>query len=420
MKNDFSQHNLLCLQILCLMCARTYGPKFAGYEKGMVIRMKITKLELFKVPPRWLFLKISTDEGYTGWGEPVVEGRADTVKAAVMELSTYLIGADPMKIEDLWQVLYRGGFYRGGPILSSAISGIEQALWDIKGKYYNAPVYELLGGACRDRIKVYSWIGGEKPDEVAKLAKEKKEQGFSAIKMNAAGEMNYIDDFSKVMGVVERVATIRETCGIDFGIAVDFHGRVHKPMAKVMVKELEKYHLMFIEEPVLCENYEAFSEIASYTSTPIATGERLYTRWDFKKIFEQGAVNIIQPDLSHAGGILECKKIAAMAEAYDMAVAPHCPLGPIALAACIQLDACTPNAVIQEQSIGIHYNKGNDVLDFLKDKTVFKYEDGYVSLPAGPGLGIEIDEDVVRELDKTGHSWKNLVWRNLDGTVAEW
>lgn len=382
--------------------------------------MKITKLELFKVPPRWLFLKISTDEGYTGWGEPVVEGRADTVKAAVMELSTYLIGADPMKIEDLWQVLYRGGFYRGGPVLTSAISGIEQALWDIKGKYYNAPVYELLGGACRDRIKVYSWIGGEKPDEVAKLAKEKKEQGFSAIKMNAAGEMNYIDDFSKVMGVVERVATIRETCGIDFGIAVDFHGRVHKPMAKVMVKELEKYHLMFIEEPVLCENYEAFSEIASYTSAPIATGERLYTRWDFKKIFEQGAVNIIQPDLSHAGGILECKKIAAMAEAYDMAVAPHCPLGPIALAACIQLDACTPNAVIQEQSIGIHYNKGNDVLDFLKDKTVFKYEDGYVSLPAGPGLGIEIDEDVVRELDKTGHSWKNLVWRNLDGTVAEW
>jgi galactonate dehydratase len=382
--------------------------------------MKITKLELFKVPPRWLFLKISTDEGYTGWGEPVVEGRADTVKAAVMELSTYLIGADPMKIEDLWQVLYRGGFYRGGPILTSAISGIEQALWDIKGKYYNAPVYELLGGACRDKIKVYSWIGGEKPDEVAKLAKEKKEQGFSAIKMNATGEMNYIDDFSKVMGVVERVATIRETCGVDFGIAVDFHGRIHKPMAKVMVKELEKYHLMFIEEPVLCENYEAFSEIASYTSTPIATGERLYTRWDFKKIFEQGAVNIIQPDLSHAGGILECKKIAAMAEAYDMAVAPHCPLGPIALAACIQLDACTPNAVIQEQSIGIHYNKGNDVLDFLKDKTVFKYEDGYVSLPAGPGLGIEIDEDVVRELDKTGHSWKNLVWRNLDGTVAEW
>ncbi len=382
--------------------------------------MKITKLELFKIPPRWLFLKISTDEGYEGWGEPIVEGRADTVKAAVEELSTYLIGADPNKIEDIWQVLYRSGFYRGGPVLTSAISGIEQALWDIKGKYYNAPVYELLGGACRDSIKVYSWIGGEKPDEVAKEAKEKQNQGFSAIKMNATGELNYIDDYSKVRGVVERVATIRETCGEDFGIAVDFHGRVHKAMAKILVQELDPYHLMFVEEPVLCENYEAFKEIASYTSAPIATGERLFTRWDFKKIFEQGVVNIIQPDLSHAGGILECRKIAAMAEAYDMAVAPHCPLGPIALASCIQLDACTPNAIIQEQSLGIHYNQGNDLLDFLKNPGVFEYKDGYVGLPAGPGLGIEIDEDKVRELDRIGHNWKNLVWRNPDGTVAEW
>lgn len=382
--------------------------------------MKITKLELFKVPPRWLFLKISTDEGYEGWGEPIVEGRADTVKTAVEELSSYLIGANPNKIEDIWQVLYRSGFYRGGPVLTSAISGVEQALWDIKGKYYNTPVYELLGGACRDRIRVYSWIGGEKPDEVAEAAREKQSQGFSAIKMNATGELNYIDDFSKVRGVVERVASIREACGEDFGIAVDFHGRVHKAMAKILVQELNPYHLMFVEEPVLCENYEAFKEIASYTTAPIATGERLFTRWDYKKIFEQGVVNIIQPDLSHAGGILECKKIAAMAEAYDMAVAPHCPLGPIALAACIQLDACTPNAIIQEQSLGIHYNKGNDLLDFLKDPGVFEYKDGYVGLPAKPGLGIEIDEEKVRELDRTGHDWKNPVWRNQDGTVAEW
>ena len=389
-----------------------------GAKTGEI--MKITKLELFKVPPRWLFLKISTDEGYEGWGEPIVEGRADTVKAAVEELSSYLIGANPNKIEDIWQVLYRSGFYRGGPVLTSAISGIEQALWDIKGKYYNAPVYELLGGACRDRIKVYSWIGGEKPDEVAVLAKEKQNQGFSAIKMNATGELNYIDDFSKVRGVVERVASIREACGEDFGIAVDFHGRVHKAMAKVLVQELNPYHLMFVEEPVLCENYEAFKEIASYTTAPIATGERLFTRWDFKKIFEQGVVNIIQPDLSHAGGILECKKIAAMAEAYDVAVAPHCPLGPIALASCIQLDACTPNAIIQEQSLGIHYNQGNDLLDFLKDPTVFEYKDGYVGLPDKPGLGIDIDEDKVRELDRIGHDWKNPVWRNQDGTIAEW
>ncbi len=382
--------------------------------------MKITSLELFKVPPRWLFLKVSTDEGICGWGEPVVEGRAETVRAAVQELSGYLIGADPMRIEDIFQVLYRAGFYRGGPILSSAISGIEQALWDIKGKYLNVPVYELLGGACRDNIRVYSWIGGDRPQDVGSAAKAQQKLGFTAIKMNATEELNYLDSNSKLDLVLERVAAIREACGRDFGIAIDFHGRVHKPMAKVLAKELEQFRPMFIEEPVLCENYEAFAEIAACTTIPIATGERLFTRWDFKKIFEQGVVNIIQPDLSHAGGILECRKISAMAEAYDMAVAPHCPLGPIALASCLQMDACTPNAIIQEQSLGIHYNKGNDLLDYLKDASVFHYENGAVSLPKAPGLGIEVDEDKIRELGRAGHDWKNPVWRNEDGTVAEW
>ncbi len=382
--------------------------------------MKITQVELFKVPPRWLFVKVSTDEGLCGWGEPIVEGRADTVKACVEELTPYLIGANPMRIEDLFQVMYRCGFYRGGPVLTSALSGIEQALWDIKGKFYGAPVYDLLGGACRDTIPVYSWIGGEAPDDVADAARAKQLEGFPAIKMNATEKMHYIDTNTKLDGVLARVAAIRETCGRDFGIALDFHGRVHKAMAKVLARELEPFRLMFIEEPVLSEQYEAFKEIASYTSTPIATGERMYTRWDFKKIFEQGVVNIIQPDLSHAGGILECRKIAAMAEAYDVAVAPHCPLGPIALAACLQLDACTPNALIQEQSLGIHYNQGNDLLDCLRDASVFHYQEGKVAMPTAPGLGIDIDEDKVRALDKIGHTWKNLVWRNDDGTVAEW
>lgn len=382
--------------------------------------MKITQLELFRVPPRWLFLKISTDEGIEGWGEPIVEGRAATVEAAVTELSDYLIGRDPMQIEDLWQVMYRGGFYRGGAIMMSAISGIDQALWDIKGKYFNTPIYNLIGGACRDKIQVYSWIGGDKPHEAAEAAMERKAQGFTAVKMNATSELNYIDDYRKITDAVERVASVRQACGDGFGIAVDFHGRVHRGMAKVLVKALEPYNLMFIEEPVLSENMEAFREIANNTSTPLATGERLFSRWDYKPLLEQGAIDIIQPDLSHAGGISECKKIAAMAEAYDVAVAPHCPLGPIALAACIQLDACTPNAVIQEQSLGIHYNEGNDLLDYLVDPDVFNYHEGFVSLPARPGLGIEINEDRVRELAKVGHNWKNPIWRNQDGTVAEW
>lgn len=382
--------------------------------------MKIIDIKLYKVPPRWLFLKINTDEGLHGWGEPIVEGKASTVEGCIREMSDYLIGKDPMRIEDIWQILYRAGFYRGGPIITSAISGIEQALWDIKGKYYNAPVYELLGGACREHIDVYCWVGGDRPSDVGEAAKKQKELGFKAIKMNATEEMHYIDNFSKVDEVCKRVEAIQETCGKDFGIAVDFHGRVHKSMAKVLTKELDKYHLMFIEEPVLCENYEAFTEIARYTSTPIATGERLFTRWDFKKIFEQGVVDIIQPDLSHAGGILECRKIAAMAEAYDMAVAPHCPLGPIALASCLQLDACTPNAFIQEQSLGIHYNQGSDLLDYLIDKSVFVYDNGTVQLPSKAGHGIEINEEYVIAQSKMACNWKNPVWRNEDGTIAEW
>lgn len=382
--------------------------------------MKITNLECFLIPPRWCFLKIETDEGITGWGEPVVEGSASTVKAAVEELSEYLIGTDPLKVQDTWNKLYRARFYRGGPILMSAIAGIDQALWDIKGKFYNTPIYDLLGGQVREKIRVYSWIGGDRPSDVGAAAKLAAEKGFSAIKMNATEELQYIDSYEKVDETLERVAAIREAVGSNMGIGIDFHGRVHKPMAKILMKELEPYRPMFIEEPVLPENNEALREIAKYAQIPIATGERMYSRWDFKKVLQEGIVDIIQPDLSHAGGITEVSKIAAMAEAYDVALAPHCPLGPIALASCLQVDAVSHNAFIQEQSMGIHYNQGNDVQDYLVEQQVFQFEDGYVNLPKGPGLGIEINEEYVRERAKTGHSWKNPVWRHKDGSIAEW
>jgi galactonate dehydratase len=382
--------------------------------------MKITGYKTYVVPPRWLFLKIETDEGISGWGEPVVEGKAHTVETAVEEMMDSLVGKNPLNIEDHWQVMYRGGFYRGGPILMSAIAGIDQALWDIKGKYHQAPVHQLLGGACRESMRVYSWIGGDRPVDVGLAALEKKNAGFTAVKMNATEELQFIDSYGKIDQVLERVSAIREAAGPDFGIGVDFHGRVHKPMAKVLAKELEPYNLMFIEEPVLPENNEALRDIAMHSSTPIATGERMFSRWDFKTLLSQGYVDIIQPDLSHAGGITECKKIFAMAEAYDVAVAPHCPLGPIALAACLQVDAGAYNAFIQEQSLGIHYNQGNDLLDYLRDPTVFSYQDGYVAIPQGPGLGIEISEEYVQEMAQTGHRWRNPIWRHKDGSVAEW
>ncbi|MDP4283173.1 MAG: galactonate dehydratase [Bacteroidota bacterium] len=382
--------------------------------------MKIKNYTLYQVPPRWLFLKIETDEGITGWGEPVIEGKAATVKTAVEELMQNLIGKDPMHIEDHWNTMYRGGFYRGGPVLMSAISGIDQALWDIKGKFYNAPIHDLMGGKARDKIKVYSWIGGDRPSDIANAAKAAIANGFTAMKMNATEELQYIDSYDKIDRVLQRVASVREVAGNAAGIGIDFHGRIHKPMAKVMAKELEPFHPMFIEEPVLPENNEALRDIAQHTSIPIATGERMFSRWQFKNLLKDGYVDIIQPDLSHAGGITECKKIISMAEAFDVAAAPHCPLGPIALAACLQVDATCHNVFIQEQSLGIHYNEGSDLLDYLKDKSVFNYEKGFVKIPSGPGLGIEINEEHVIEMAKQGHNWQNPLWRHEDGSVAEW
>ena len=382
--------------------------------------MKITKVNPYFVRPRWGFVEIETDEGITGWGEAVLEGHAKAVLACVEEYKDYLIGADPARIEDIWSTIYRAGFYRGGGVLMSAISGIDQALWDIKGKAFNAPVYQLMGGACRDKMKVYSWIGGDRPSDVGAAAKEKMDEGFQAIKMNATEELQMIDTYDKVDAVLERVAAIREACGKYFGIAIDFRGRVHKPMAKVLAKKLEQFDPMFIEEPVLCESMECFKEIAAACNIPIATGERLFSKYDFKRLLEVGGVDIIQPDLSHAGGITEVKKIAAMAESYDVALAPHCPLGPIALAACLNVDATSYNAVIQEQSMGIHYNVGKTVLDYVDNKDDFKFTGGYVDLPKLPGLGIQVNKELVIEENKTPHNWKNPVWRHADGSVAEW
>jgi galactonate dehydratase len=382
--------------------------------------MKIASLELFKVPPRWLFLKVTADDGLVGWGEPIVEGRAETVAAAVTELGHYLLGRNPDQIEDIWQVLYRGGFYRGGPVLMSALAGIDQALWDLKGKRYALSVHQMLGGKVRDRMQIYSWVGGDEPAEIASAARERQSQGYKAIKMNACAELHYIDSPGKLDQIIRRIGLVRDAVGNDFGIAVDFHGRVHRAMAKALVRELDPLRLMFIEEPVLSEHLEALIEVARHTTTPIALGERLYSRWDFKRFFQAGVVDIIQPDVSHAGGITETHKIASMAEAYDTAVALHCPLGPITLAASLQLDGCIPNAFIQEQSLGIHYNVGAELSDYLVDPAIFKFTDGYVAIPEGPGLGIEINEEAVRLAATKGHDWRNPVWRNQDGSVAEW
>lgn len=381
--------------------------------------MKITDMTVYEVKPRWIFIKLSTDEGVEGWGEMVSGTKTKTVAAGAWEMGQFLIGRNPFEIERLWQEMYKS-FFRGGPINGTIVSGIEMALWDIKGRYFGVPVYEFLGGRARDRLKVYSWIGGDRPEDVAEQAVDRKKRGFDAVKMNATQELHYIDSYDKIQAVADRVASIREVCGDGFGIAVDFHGRVHKPMAKVLAHALNPYKLMFMEEVVLPENEEYFRDVAAVSTAPLATGERLVSRWQYKNIFREGVVDIIQPDVALVGGILEMKKILAMAETFDMAAAPHAPYGPIALAATLQVDACSPNVFIQEQSLGIHYNKGFDLLDFVKNKEIFQYENGYVNVPALPGLGLEIDEEKVKEVSAQGLNWSNPKWRNYDGTMAEW
>ncbi|MEO7414982.1 MAG: galactonate dehydratase [Opitutaceae bacterium] len=382
--------------------------------------MLISRYELFQVPPRWLFLRIETDTGIVGWGEPIVEGRVATVKAAVGEMMEYLTGKDPLQIEDHWNVLYRGGFYRGGVVFMSALAGIDQALWDIKGKSLNAPIHQLMGGRARNSIRVYSWIGGDQPSDVGAGAAKMAERGFTAVKMLATDAMDYVDSPIKIAAAVERAAAVREAIGKSRDFGIDFHGRVHRAMVKRLAKELEPFQPMFLEEPALPENPEVLRELANATTIPIATGERLYSRWDFKRLLNDGYVDIIQPDLSHAGGITECKKIISMAEAYDVAAAPHCPLGPIALAACLQVNATCHNAFIQEWSMGIHYNKGAELLDYVTNQDVFHVSEGRLGIPSGPGLGIELNEAHIREMAKSAPDWHNPIWRNPDGSFAEW
>jgi galactonate dehydratase len=379
--------------------------------------MKIGKIETFTVAPRWLFVRVEADDGAVGWGEASLEGWAEAVDGAMDALRDRFLGHDPFRIEDIWQIGYRGGFYRGGPVMMSALAGLEQALWDLKGRALNLPAWEMLGGRVRDKVRAYAWIGGDRPHEIGAAAKARHEQGFSAVKMNATAELSWIGTPKLFDDVIARVEAA-QAAGMDVGL--DFHGRVHRPLAKQLAKALEPLGLLFIEEPLLSENPEGLAQIASLTSTPIALGERLFSRWDFKPFFEQGAVDIIQPDLSHAGGILEVRKIAAMAEAYDVAVAPHCPLGPLALAACLQVAACAPNVAIQEMSRGIHYNVGADLFTYCRRKEQLTPRDGFLPIPTGPGLGVDIDEDVVRDAHKEAHRWRNPIWRQADGSFAEW
>ncbi|KAL1695831.1 enolase C-terminal domain-like protein [Schizophyllum commune] len=387
----------------------------------------ITKIEVFRLPPRWVFIRVDTSSGVVGWGEGTLEGHDEAVEGAYADLASRFVGWDADKIEDIWQHAYRGRFYRGGPVLMSALAGLDIALWDIKGKTLGVSVASLLGGAIRDRIRVYGWVGGDKPSDVLEAAKVRKAEGFDAIKMNGTGSVPWLTPPALLLETVENLKAVR-SLGLDAG--VDFHGRVHKGTAKQLAKALEPYGPLFIEEPLLPTQPLEIADLAKQTTIPIALGERLYSRQDYRPYFEARCVDVAQPDIAHCGGISELRRIAAYAETYDVSVAPHCPLGPLAFAASLQVDAVTVNFAIQEMSWKMHYNSQNmseaDLMTYMLNPEVFQVKDGRVDVLQGPGLGIEINEPLVRETAKKYGEmkeykpWRNPTWRGEDGELREW
>ena len=381
--------------------------------------MKVASVDAFLVPPQWLFVRVRTDDGITGWGEGGIQMRARAVQAAVSHLADYLVGQDPLAIEAHWQVMRKSGFYRDGPVLSSALAAIDEALWDIAGKRHGVPVHELLGGPVRDRVRAYAWIAGDDlcdftEEELVAETRGRIDQGFTAFKVTPAKSFA-VDTPQAGHEVVARIAALREAIGPERDLALDVHGHWSKATARRLLPQLEQYELLFVEEPLLPEHLHMLRELTETTSLPIATGERLYNRWEFREVLQSGLA-VAQPDVSQAGGISETRRIAALAETYDVVVAPHCPLGPIALAASLQIDFATPNILIQEQSVS-HF--GDQFLDYLVDRSVFDFVEGYFARPTAPGLGIEVDERAVEQAARIGHNRQNPIWRHADGSYAE-
>ena len=381
--------------------------------------MKITGIEQFFPRPRIRLVKIITDNGLVGWGETTLEGKPKSTVAAVEELSDYLVGKDPLRIEHHRQHIYRSAFFRGGNVLMTALSGIDQALWDIAGKYYEVPVYQLLGGSVRDRIRVYAhWGIGSLTDEGKSSAKDRlewlqKTGGYTAFKSGPGGKWRAHEAPSVIDGFVERAYLMREWVGPDVELAFDFHGKMTPALAIEICHELQGMRPMFVEEPVPQENVEALKLVSDHVTFPIATGERLLTRWGFREIFEKQAVAYIQPDISHVGGITELKKVANMGEVYYIHIMPHCAIGPVAFSASLHVDAAVPNFLIQEQvdsGLGAGLFKEN-----------WKVTDGHIDLPTKPGLGFEIDEtEAEQDCGIYQEELGGEFYYDSDGSVADW
>ncbi len=353
--------------------------------------MKITEVKTVSVFAgwrNWVFVRLDTDEGIHGIGEGTLEGRAKTVEAAIADLSRNLVGRDPFDVEDIWQTMYyREAFWIGGPALLTAISSIETALWDIIGKKLGVPVYNLLGGKCRDKLRLYAngwYFGAATPADFARKALATVKKGYSALKWDPFGSADRTLSPVQHRQAVACVAAVREAVGDDVDLLIEAHGRFNIYTAITLARDLERYNIFFYEEPVPPENFDALAQVTGSVNVPVAAGERCYTKFGYRELLEKRAVHIIQPDVIHAGGLLETKKISAMADAHYIPVAPHNPNGPVAMAASIQLAACIPNFLILEYLVDDVPWRDSVITDG------FEIKNGHVSVPTGPGLGIDL------------------------------
>jgi galactonate dehydratase len=391
------------------------APAAAASLESLQGKIKITDLEIIPVSAGahtpYVFVRVRTNEGVTGLGEATLEYKPESVMGALKDLRDFLVGKDPTMIEHLWQAIYRLSFYRGGPVLNSALGGIDIALWDIKGKLLGEPIWKLLGGPVREKIRVYTHFGGKTPAETAARAKERVAAGFRALKTGPHGAYEMVEGPRKIEEIVEHLKAAREAVGDDIDLMFDAHGDLYPSVSAAVAKEIESLHLLWIEEPALPENADAMKKIADETTVPIATGERLFTLWGFREVLEKGIADVIQPDMVHAGGVSQLKKIAAMAEAYYVAVAPHNPLSPVSTTACLHLDAAIPNFLIQEMVYG------NPDRASLVSEPIEKVTEGYVELPKGPGLGVELNEEAVKRLGYKRSGFPEV--HRQDGSVGE-
>jgi galactonate dehydratase len=378
--------------------------------------VRIARIESFVLPRGWTFVRVELENGVVGWGEAGVQGFGTAVAAVVDLLAGQVIGKDVTAIESIWQLLYRARFYRGGPIHMAGVAGIDIALWDALGKTRAASVHELLGGPVRERIPAYVWAEGTDTDELILHAKERVAGGAAGVKFELADAATATSERARG-DAVERVAAMRALFGRDAVVAVDCHGRASPAQARKLLADLEVHHATFVEEPVLSDLPEAYGQLVAGTSTPIAAGERVYSRWDLKPLLTSGLA-YLQPDPGNAGGLTETRKMMALAEAYGMACAPHSAAGPILLAACIQLGLAVPNVILQECPAVDFPDEYQRYAPQAGEQ--FKLVSGCLAAPEGPGLGIVINEHAVRADVVRGESFTPPAISDDNGADAEW